>query len=208
MKYIILLTLFILSLSVRAQYTSFQPDAVTSATTQQQPPKEESKIEVKYAVGACPEVGGKVEWRDTINCVPLTAQQIYDKAIQFLMDYCKEEDKDPNSRIAIVNQEKHEIGARILEYVTFVDKALIRDRALLTYTLRLNCYDGRCEVIMQNMSYKYEGGNFPAEDMLLDSNALNKTQTDFKKGGYRKFRTKTIDAKDALFDRLALALIP
>ena len=220
MKRIFLISALFVSLSVSAQYTPFNPDAVTSATQQAsakdaQTPKAKPKkakpakpvmmIKEKYAAGSCPEVDGKVVWSKTFSCAPLTAQQIYDRMIAFLQEYCKQEGKDPVSRIAIVNREKHEIGARISEYVTFKDKGLLRDRALLNYTLRVNCFDGKCEVIMNNMSYTYDS-KFPAEEMLLDKNALNKTQTKFNKGGYEKFRTKTIDTKDALMAQIETAL--
>ena len=219
MKRIFLISALFVSLSVSAQYTPFNPDAVTSATQQAsakdaQTPKAKPKkakpakpvmmIKEKYAAGSCPEVDGKVVWSKTFSCAPLTAQQIYDRMIAFLQDYCKQEGKDPISRIAIVNKEAHEIGARISEYVTFRE-GLLRDRALLNYTLRVNCFDGKCEVIMNNMSYTYDS-KFPAEEMLLDKNALNKTQTKFNKGGYEKFRTKTIDTKDALMAQIETAL--
>lgn len=219
MKRIFLISALFVSLSVSAQYTLFNPDAVTSATQQAsakdaQTPKAKPKkakpakpvmmIKEKYAAGSCPEVDGKVVWSKTFSCSPLTAQQVYDKMIAFLQDYCKQEGKDPVSKIAIVNREKHEIGARISEYVTFRE-GLLRDRALLNYTLRVNCFDGKCEVIMNNMSYTYDS-KFPAEEMLLDKNALNKTQTKFNKGGYEKFRTKTIDTKDALMAQIETAL--
>ena len=219
MKRIFLISALFVSLSVSAQYTPFNPDAVTSATQQAsakdaQTPKAKPKkakpakpvmmIKEKYAAGSCPEVDGKVVWSKTFSCAPLTAQQIYDRMIAFLQEYFKQEGKDPVSRIAIVNREKHEIGARISEYVTFRE-GLLRDRALLNYTLRVNCFDGKCEVIMNNMSYTYDS-KFPAEEMLLDKNALNKTQTKFNKGGYEKFRTKTIDTKDALMAQIETAL--
>jgi hypothetical protein len=219
MKRLFLIGALLVSLSVSAQYTPFSPDAVTSATKQAsakdaQTPKANPKkakpakpvmmIKEKYAAGSCPEVDGMVVWSKTFSCAPLTAQQVYDRMIAFLQDYCKQEGKDPISRIAIVNKEAHEIGARISEYVTFRE-GLLRDRALLNYTLRVNCFDGKCEVIMNNMSYTYDS-KFPAEEMLLDKNALNKTQTKFNKGGYEKFRTKTIDTKDALMAQIEAAL--
>ena len=214
MKRIFLISALFVSLSVSAQYTPFNPDAVTSATQQAsakdaqtpkaKPAKPVMMIKEKYAAGSCPEVDGKVVWSKTFSCAPLTARQVYDKMIAFLQDYCKQEGKDPVSRIAIVNREKHEIGARISEYVTFRE-GLLRDRALLNYTLRVNCFDGKCEVIMNNMSYTYDS-KFPAEEMLLDKNALNKTQAKFNKGGYEKFRPKAIGTRDALMAQIETAL--
>ena len=229
MKKVLFIALcMILTLSANAQYTKFQTDdQVTSTQKKEKKSKDKTsqkddsadsktskgskkvpvmKIDEKYRAGSCPVVDGKVQWEKTISCPGLTAQQIYDKAIAFLVPYCKEKDKDPNSQIAIVNKQNHEIGARIKEYVVFTNTALSLDRAMMGYTLCLYCSNGSCKVVMKDMSYKYENNSFPAEEMLLDKNALNKTQTDFHKGGYKKFRTKTIDAKDTLFKRLADAI--
>lgn len=222
MKYLFVIIAFFVSLSVNAQYTQYNPDAVMSATKQVQskdtkqevkvkpkkaePSKPVMKIKAKYAAGSCPEINGKIEWSKTFLCEGQSAQQIYDKMIAFLVDYCKQDGKDPVSQIAIVNKNDHEIGARISEFVTFKDKAILLDRAVFNYNLRVNCFDGKCEVIMQNMSFDYDKRKFPAEEMLLDRNALNKTQTDFRKGGFRKFRTKTVDAKDALMAQIAECL--
>jgi hypothetical protein len=38
--------------------------------------------------------------------------------------------------------------------------------------------------------------------MISDAQAINKKGDGFQKGGSEKFRTKTIDAKDALFNRI------
>ena len=64
---------------------------------------------------------------------------------------------------------------------------------------------------MKSMSYVYEadragGGQFPAEDMISDENALNKKKDGFQKGGVKKFRMKTIDRKDEIFRNIANAL--
>jgi hypothetical protein len=42
--------------------------------------------------------------------------------------------------------------------------------------------------------------------MIADDTAINKKGDGFQKGGSEKFRTKTIDAKDALFSRIEAAL--
>ena len=42
--------------------------------------------------------------------------------------------------------------------------------------------------------------------LLLDEEALNKEKTGFHIGGYKKFRTKTIDRKDELFNKFAEAV--
>ena len=74
MKHIFLISALFVSLSVSAQYTPFNPDAVTSATQQAfskdakqnvnpkkaKPAKPVMMIKEKYAAGSCPEVDGKV----------------------------------------------------------------------------------------------------------------------------------------------------
>ena len=42
--------------------------------------------------------------------------------------------------------------------------------------------------------------------MISDAQAINKQGDGFQKGGSQKFRTKTIDAKDVLFNRIEEAM--
>ena len=115
------------------------------------------------------------------------------------------------SQVAAVNEEEYQIGARFVEKLVFQNTAWVLDQAEFAYQMLVYCIDGRCEVVIKNMSYIYEadragGGKFPAEDLISDDNALNKKKDGFQKGGVKKFRMKTIDRKDEIFANISRAL--
>ena len=165
--------------------------------------KTEKVVDKKYLEGACPEVNGKVQWEQSFKVQGKSAKQVYDSMLPFLQAFCKSNGMTQLSNVAVVNETDHEIGASVQEWLVFENKPLSLDRTKFNYQLIVRCFDGRCVVTMRNMSYIYEeergGGQFPAEDMISDAEALNKAQNGFQKGGVRKFRTKTIDRKDQIF---------
>lgn len=172
--------------------------------------KSKETINPKYLAGACPTVNGKVEWSQDIEAKRMSAKAIYEKLLPFMQRLTKEEGQTKLSNVALVNDEDYEIGARYQERMVFMNKPLSLDQAIFNYQLVVRCYDGKFNLTMRGMSYIYEeergGGQFPAEDMLLDKDALNKDNTGFHIGGYKKFRMKTIDRKDELFNKFAQAV--
>lgn len=168
--------------------------------------KEKKVVDPKYLEGACPEVNGRIQWEQDYTVSGKSAKQIYDSMLPFLQAFCKSNGMTDRSNVAVVNEEDHEIGAVLQEWIVFENKPLSLDRTKFNYQLIVKCFDGRCIATMRNMSYIYEedrgGGQFPAEDMISDKEALNKDKDGFLKGGVRKFRTKTIDRKDQIFQTI------
>lgn len=165
--------------------------------------KETKTIDPKYLVGACPEVNGRIQWEQDYSVEGKSAKQIYDMMLEYMLAFCKSNGMTERSNVSVVNEQDYEIGASIQEWLVFENKPLSLDRTKFNYQLIVRCFDGRCVVTMRNMSYIYEedrgGGQFPAEDMISDSEALNKAKDNFQRGGCRKFRTKTIDRKEQVF---------
>ena len=197
-------------------YTITQDGQVKKRALFEKKSKAEKVIDPKYLAGACPEVNGKIQWQKAIEAPGKSADDIYNIMEAFAKGYCAERGgngvnpKTDVSKITIADKEKHQLVARIQEVLTFENKFLSLDQAKFNYQLVVDCYDGRCLVTMNNLNYVYEeergGGQFPAEDMISDAMAINKNGDGFQKGGSKKFRTKTIDAKDALFSRIEAAL--
>lgn len=165
--------------------------------------KENKTIDAKYLQGACPEVNGHIQWEQSYTVEGKSAKQIYDSMLTFMQAFCKSNGMTELSNVSVVNAEDYEIGAVLQEWLVFENRPLSLDRTKFNYQLIVKCFDGRCVVTMRNMSYIYEedrgGGQFPAEDMISDAEALNKAKDGFQKGGSKKFRTKTIDRKDQIF---------
>ena len=173
--------------------------------------RDKTPIDKKYLAGACPKVEGKIVWQKYFDAGDMTAKEIYDVMLGFLQKMSKGEKQTEKSRVAAINEEEHQIGARFVEKLVFQNTSLVLDQAEFAYHLLVYCIDGRCEVVMKNMSYIYEadrsgGGQFPAEDMLSDDVALNKKKDGFRVGGIKKFRMKTIDRKDEIFAQIARTL--
>ena len=71
--------------------------------------------------------------------------------------------------------------------------------------LSVDCFDGRAEVTLTNIFYLYEeertAMNYKAEEWITDKWGLNKKQNKLSRVS-GKFRRKTIDRKDYLFNKL------
>ena len=93
------------------------------------------------------------------------------------------------------------------EDMIFTNKALAKDMAVASYILTLTCTDGGIDVEMSNISYTYSLSDTPerieAEDWITDKEAFNKKGQLSKGSG--KFRVKTIDLKDRLFEEIEAA---
>lgn len=164
-------------------------------------------VAAKYLAGACPLVDGKVTWQQTIEAPGLASKEIYDRLVRFFMDFCDGKNQTDMSNVSVVEETKHQIGVRIQEWLVFENKPLSLDRTKFNYQIIADCSDGSVSVTLRNISYIYEeergGGAIKGEDMLTDENALNKKGDGFNLGGYRKFRTKTIDRKDEIMKQIA-----
>jgi colicin import membrane protein len=199
-------------------YTVTQDGKIKKRALFEKKPKAEKVIDPKYLAGACPEVNGKIQWQKAIEVPGKSADEIYNITEAFAKGYCSERGgngynpKTDVSKIAIADKEKHQVVARVQEVLTFENKFLSLDQAKFNYQLVFDCYDGRCLVTMNNLNYVYKeerengAGQFPAEDLIADDTAINKNGDGFQKGGSQKFRTKTIDAKDVLFNRIEEAM--
>jgi len=162
----------------------------------------------KYLAGAVPEEEGKVQWTLDVDVPGKSAGQIYDIMYKCLEDLTKQENQLEGSCVALVNKKDNIIVATIKEWLVFKDQFLSLDRTKFNYTLVAECSDNHLTVKMGRIFYRYEegrrtpGGNiYKAEEWINDKNALNKKKTRLLPGS-AKFRRKTIDRKDYLFDNI------
>lgn len=201
----------LLGLSVAASAQNVWEKPVVETDT----PKEEVKTEEapkvlkdqKYLAGAVPEVDGKVEWTLEVDIPGKDAQQIYDAMLKYMMALTKESNQLPGSQVSLVNKQHHIIVTSVNEWLVFAKKLLIMDRTKFRYTLITTCTDGHVQVIMKHITYKYEEDRDPknsfirAEEWITDKYAMNKKGTRLYPVT-AKFRRKTIDRKDYLFENI------
>lgn len=158
----------------------------------------------KYLAGAVPVIDGKVTFEQTFLAPGMSANEIYDKMLNYIERMTKGGNQFEESRVLIQDKEKHQIVANFLEWLVFTDKALVLDRTRMRFLLFVDCKNGEAKVRMTRISYLYEEERdpqkFTAEEWITDEMALNKKQTKLART-YGKFRRKTIDRKDFIFSK-------
>ena len=174
-------------------------------------PAESTNPDAKYLVkDAVPEIDGKVCWQSVINAPGKSAQQIYDILLAQLNKMTNEENQLlERSKVAIQDQASHQLGATFHEWLVFKNTALSLDRTVLNYQIIVNCSDGKADVQMTRISYDYElerdPTHYTAEEWITDKYAVNKKHTKLTKLS-AKFRRKTIDRKDYIFNKFTALL--
>lgn len=173
------------------------------------------KVDPKYLAGAVPEVNGEVVFTLDKDVPGMSADSIYDKVYAVISEIVEEgkgSGLQPQARIAAVNKAEHTIAARVKEWLVFTSNFISLDRTEFNYTLIARSKDGHVSVKMERISYAYEmnrkdaaGMKEKAEDWITDKHALNKKQTKLSPLS-GKFRRKTIDRKDNIFQRVCQAL--
>ena len=110
-----------------------------------------------------------------------------------------------------MNKQDHVIAARLKEWLVFQNTFLSLDRTVFNYTIIATCADGHLNLKLTRISYQYEldregsGLETTAEEWITDKYGLTKKQDKLSKYS-GKFRRKTIDRKDYIFDKIKAAL--
>ena len=165
--------------------------------------KAKTKVDPKYLKGAVPEVNGQVVFSKHIEAPGKTAFQIYDIMLQY-MERLTKTSNQIDSKIASSDAQKHEIIGAYQEWLVFKKSALSYDRTRFFYALRAQCNDGSADIELMRIRYLYEEERAPqrmsAEEWITDKESVNKKNTKLLPLS-GKFRRKTIDRKDYLFNK-------
>ena len=171
----------------------------------EQEPVEATNPDAKYlAPDAVPTVDGKVCWTTTISASGKSAQQIFDILHHQLDKMIKEPNQLEGSAIIINDIEKHELGAVFHEWLVFKSSSLSLDQTKFNFTIEVKCYNEKAEVTISRITYDYDidrkEKHFTAEEWITDKYAVNKKHTKLYPIS-AKFRRKTIDRKDFIFNK-------
>ena len=165
--------------------------------------KAKPKVDAKYLKGAVPEVNGQVVFSKHIEAPGKTAAQVYDIMLQYMERLCKTSNQI-ESKLVITDTGKREIVGAYQEWLVFKKSALSLDQTRFFYALRAQCSDGAADVELMRIRYLYEEERAPqrmsAEEWITDKDAVNKKNTKLLPIS-GKFRRKTIDRKDYLFNK-------
>ena len=169
----------------------------------------QAQIESKYLEGAVPVVDGKVTFSTSIQAKGMNSSQIYDRVLEWANKYFQPKD-NLTPKVLYANPEKAEIIAGGEDYIVFASSYLVLDRTRIYYHLIANCEDEKCNLTMTRIHYWYEeendgGYKYKAEKWITDKEALNKSKNKLAKVS-GKFRQKTIDYKDQMFNEIQSAL--
>jgi colicin import membrane protein len=160
----------------------------------------------KYLAGAVPEVDGKVLFHTVVDAPGKSAAQVYAIVKGYLQKMTREKNQFEQSRIILDDSLNYEVAGTYQEWLVFKSTALVLDRTRLFYNLIVKCDDGKADITMTRIHYLYEEERNPqtlrAEEWITDKEGLNKKQTKLSRVS-GKFRRKTIDRKDFLFNKFA-----
>ena len=165
----------------------------------------EDNPDAKYlAPNAVPEVDGQVMWQTTLYAEGKTADEIYDILLPQLTKMTTEPNQIGGSAVVVQDREKHELGAIFHEWLVFQDKVFSLDRTQFNFQLRVTIVDGKCDVTIDHIKYDYDlerkPQHYTAEEWITDKYAVNKKHTKLYPIS-AKFRRKTIDRKDFIFNK-------
>ena len=171
----------------------------------EQEPVEAANPDAKYLLpDAVPVVDGKVCWTTTISAPGKSAKEIYDILLAQLEKMVKEPNQIEGSAIVVNDTQKYELGAVFHEWLVFKSASLSFDRTRFNFVIEVDCSNEKAMVKMNRITYDYDLDRDPkhytAEEWITDKNAVNKAHTKLYPLP-AKFRRKTIDRKDFIFNK-------
>ena len=200
MKKLAILLLALMPLYVWAQDNTWERPEEEETT-------EEAKAKVnpdaKYLRGAVTEIDGKVIFSKSIDAPGKSAAQVYGIVKKYMEKMVREKNQI-NSAVVLTDSVKYELGATFDEWLVFKSNAIILDRTQLRYLLQAKCMNGKADISISRIHYIYgedkQQQRYSAEEWISDKAAVNKKNTRLLPLS-GKFRRKTIDRKDFLFNK-------
>ena len=168
-------------------------------------PQNNANPDEKYLAGAVPEVDGKVMFTKTIEAPGKSKEQLFDLLLDYMTKMTKEANQFEQSRIVLEDKEKGQVVGSYQEWLVFKNKPLSLDRTRFFYHLIADVKAGSATLKLTRIHYLYEEERDPftykAEEWITDRYGLNKKQTKLARVS-GKFRRKTIDRKDYIFNQI------
>ena len=165
------------------------------------------KEDPKYLEGAITfDEQGKIVFDTEIEAPGKSAAQLYDLGFDYMSGLTQDKESKA-SRMALVNKDEHIIANAMDEWLVFSNSFISLDRTECKYNLIAKITDGKVSLSINHINYIYEEGRqtgfkLPAEEVIIDKVALTKKKNDLARI-FGKFRKKTIDRKDQIFNEIA-----
>lgn len=165
------------------------------------------KEDPKYLEGAITfDEQGKIVFDTEIEAPGKSAAQLYNLVFDYMSGLTQDKESKA-SRMALVNKDEHIIANAMDEWLVFSNSFISLDRTECKYNLIAKITDGKVSLSINHINYIYEEGRqtgfkLPAEEVIIDKVALTKKKNDLARI-FGKFRKKTIDRKDQIFNEIA-----
>ena len=165
------------------------------------------KEDPKYLEGAITfDEQGKIVFDTEIEAPGKSAAQLYDLVFDYMSGLTQDKESKA-SRMALGNKDEHIIANTMDEWLVFRNSFISLDRTECKYNLIAKITDGKVSLSINHINYIYEEGRqtgfkLPAEEVIIDKVALTKKKNDLARI-FGKFRKKTIDRKDQIFNEIA-----
>ena len=165
------------------------------------------KEDPKYLEGAITfDEQGKIVFDTEIEAPGKSAAQLYDLVFDYMSGLTQDKESKA-SRMALVNKDEHIIVNTMDEWLVFSNSFIALDRTECKYNLIAKITDGKVSLSINHINYIYEEGRqtgfkLPAEEVIINKVALTKKKNDLARI-FGKFRKKTIDRKDQIFNEIA-----
>lgn len=165
------------------------------------------KEDPKYLEGAITfDEQGKIVFDTEIEVPGKSAAQLYNLVFDYMSGLTQDKESKA-SRMALVNKDEHIIVNTMDEWLVFSNSFISLDRTECKYNLIAKITDGKVSLSINHINYIYEEGRqtgfkLPAEEVIIDKVALTKKKNDLARI-FGKFRKKTIDRKDQIFNEIA-----
>lgn len=187
------------------------PMLASAQNTWEMPEEDEVQVQTKvnpdakYLVGAVSVVDGKVVFSTTLEAPGKSADEIYSIIRRYMLRMTQEKNQFETSQVAIQDSARHFLAGTYQEWLVFKSSGLSLDRTRFKYTLMAQCEDGKAQITLSRITYLYEEQRNPqhytAEEWITDENALRKSKEKLAPIS-GKFRRKTVDRKNFLFNKL------
>lgn len=167
------------------------------------------KYAPKYMRYAIPEVEGKVVFSTTAQVDGVSTEELYNRLLKWTEEKLIARSPE-KSRILYTS--RNEIVAGIEELLTFSTSALSVDRTRIYFHYHIKVEGNSYTATINRIRYWYNenrdgGEKFTAEEWITDKVAMNKAGTRLYPA-MGKFRRKTIDLKDELFQNMIEYVAP
>lgn len=171
----------------------------------------QSTLPKKYGPGAVPVVNGYVQFEKTYNAPGKSKAELIDSIKAYIQrELVDGPEQLPQARLTEVTPDSGIVAASIEEYIYFKRTNWQIHRVRFYYQLVAHVTDGSYTLTMRRLHYRYDpevtAGEFDedraAEHWITDDAALKKNGTKLQRIS-GKFRTHTIDRKNAIFRAIA-----